>query len=102
MTRASAGPSPKTVCVAYLYRSHPLHSLADSRSVRRVIFAGKNASAVGYSGNAGMADLRISSQPNRKTPAAPTGILPLLRLPLSNVFHQRRNAGIFLPVRGEG
>ena len=33
MTRAWLGPSPKTVCVATLNRSHPRHPFAAARSL---------------------------------------------------------------------
>ena len=39
MTRASFGPSPNTVCVACLYKSHPLQPSAASFKAGNVIFA---------------------------------------------------------------
>jgi len=42
---ARLGPSPKTVCVAFLYRSQPLQCSAAERSAARFSRAGKKSAA---------------------------------------------------------
>src|SRR5215510_5893049 len=45
MTRAPGGPSPKTACVAFLYRSQPVHFCTAASSLSRLVVSGTNGAA---------------------------------------------------------